>query len=64
MLQKYKNILSNQKGQGLAEYGLIIALIAVVCIVAVTLLGGTIKGKFEELNQGFEGAGGDGGGGI
>lgn len=49
MLQKCKNILSSQKGQGLSEYGLIIALIAVVCILAVTTLGQGIRGKFDEL---------------
>jgi len=32
-----------QAGQGLAEYGLILALIAVVCIVALTTLGGNIS---------------------
>ena len=30
-------------GQGLAEYALILALIAVVCIVAVIFLGGQVK---------------------
>jgi pilus assembly protein Flp/PilA len=31
-----------EEGQGLAEYGLILALIAVACIVAFTALGGGI----------------------
>jgi pilus assembly protein Flp/PilA len=31
-----------EEGQGLAEYGLILALIAVACIVALTALGGGI----------------------
>lgn len=30
---------SDEAGQGLAEFGLILALIAVVCIVALTALG-------------------------
>jgi pilus assembly protein Flp/PilA len=33
-----------EEGQGLAEYGLILALIAVACIVALTALGGGIAG--------------------
>ena len=33
-----------EEGQGLAEYGLILALIAVVCIAALTALGGGIAG--------------------
>lgn len=38
-----------QKGQSLAEYGLVLALIAVVCIAALTLLGGNIKTMLEGL---------------
>ena len=33
----------DERGQGLAEYALILALIAVVVIAAVTLLGGNIN---------------------
>ncbi len=40
-----------ESGQGLVEYGLIIALIAVVCIAALTALGGGIKDKFLEVNK-------------
>ena len=40
-----------ESGQGLVEYGLIIALIAVVCIAALTTLGGGIKGKLEEVHN-------------
>lgn len=39
-----------EEGQGLAEYGLILALIAVVCIAALTLLGTGIAGKIGEIN--------------
>lgn len=34
--------LQNQKGQGMVEYGIIVAFIAVVCIGAFTALGGQI----------------------
>ncbi len=37
----------DQKGQDLAEYGLLSALIAVVCIVAIGLLGGQLKTLWE-----------------
>ncbi|MDY2788853.1 MAG: Flp family type IVb pilin [Atopobium sp.] len=43
--------MDEESGQGLVEYGLIIALIAVVCIAALTALGGGIKGKFEEVKN-------------
>jgi pilus assembly protein Flp/PilA len=39
----------DEEGQGLAEYGLILALIAVVCIAALTLLGGNIAGILNQL---------------
>jgi pilus assembly protein Flp/PilA len=35
--------LSNEEGQTMAEYGLIIALIAVVVIAGVTLLGNNLN---------------------
>ena len=38
-----------EEGQGLAEYGLILALVAVVCIGAVTLLGVNISAVLNRL---------------
>ena len=36
-------------GQALAEYGLLLALIAVVCIVALTALGLAIAGTLSKI---------------
>ena len=44
---------TNEEGQGLAEYGLILALIAVVCIFALTTLGTAIQGKLGEVTAGL-----------
>ena len=41
--------IRDEEGQGLAEYGLILALIAVLCIGALTLLGGGIKQTLTSL---------------
>ena len=38
-----------QDGQALAEYGLLLALIAVVCILALTALGLAIAGTLSKI---------------
>ena len=39
----------DERGQGLAEYALILALIAVLAIAAVTFLGGQINGILSDV---------------
>lgn len=51
MLQKTKKILFDTRGQGMAEYGLIIALIAVVVIGAIIFLGKALAEKFELIGD-------------
>jgi len=40
---------SNEKGQGLAEYALILALIAIIAIAALILLGGSISAILQVI---------------
>ena len=51
MLYALKHLMTtlvrDEEGASLVEYVLMVALIAVVCIAAVTLLGQAAKGKFE-----------------
>ena len=42
-----------ERGQTMAEYGLILALVAVVVIVAITLLGSNISAFFTTLADNF-----------
>ncbi len=42
---------TGDEGQGLAEYGLVIALIAVVAIVALTFVGGAIAGNLSTIGS-------------
>ncbi|MFK4296028.1 pilus assembly protein Flp/PilA [Arthrobacter sp. GAS37] len=42
-------IRRDEKGATAVEYGIMVSLIAVVIIVAVTLLGGTIKDTFTNV---------------
>lgn len=44
-----RQLAKDEEGQGLAEYGLILALIAVVCVAALTLLGGNISALLSDL---------------
>ena len=45
------SLRNDEEGQGLAEYALILALIAVVAVVALGLLGGTITGILSKVGS-------------
>ncbi|WP_028265307.1 Flp family type IVb pilin [Arthrobacter sp. MA-N2] len=42
-------IRRDEKGATAVEYGIMVALIAVVIIIAVTALGGTVKNTFAQV---------------
>ncbi|HBB18190.1 MAG TPA: Flp family type IVb pilin [Syntrophus sp. (in: bacteria)] len=47
-----KNFLAkmkNEEGQALVEYGLLVALIAVVCIAIITTLGVNVRTTFTTI---------------
>ncbi|MFZ9309071.1 MAG: Flp family type IVb pilin, partial [Candidatus Nanopelagicales bacterium] len=48
---KVRDIARREEGATAVEYGLIIGLIAVVIIVAVTLLGDTLAGLFNTVTN-------------
>jgi pilus assembly protein Flp/PilA len=41
--------MEEEEGQGLTEYALILALIAIVAIAALTLLGGNVKSALTSV---------------
>ena len=49
--EQIKSVHQDEQGQGMAEYGLIIALIAVICIAGFSLLGGGVKNKIKEASD-------------
>ena len=57
-----KKFFKDESGQGMVEYGLIIALIAIVAIGGLTVLGPKVSQLFENAS-GSLGAGGGGNGG-
>ena len=50
MLTMMWNALRGQKGQGMVEYGLILALVAVVVIGVLTAMGQGVLGNFTSIN--------------
>ena len=47
--QSVRKLFVREEGATMVEYGLMVALIAVVCLVAVTALGVNIKGVFTQI---------------
>ena len=47
----------DEQGAALVEYGLLVGLIAVVCITAVTLLGNQINTVFTDITNDLTAAG-------
>ncbi len=48
-MKSLKNFWANDDGAALVEYALLVALIAIICILGVTTLGGKINTKFTQL---------------
>ncbi len=46
--------IDDERGASLVEYALLVALIAVVCLAAVTALGTTASEKFSEIDSALD----------
>lgn len=46
-----RNLLKRREGQGMAEYALILALVAIVAIAGVLLLGPKLREVFMEIGR-------------
>lgn len=51
MSKLIKRLVVEEEGQGMAEYGLILALVAIVVIAGLTFLGPKIKEKFDAVGN-------------
>ena len=51
MLNTLRNLLSNDDGATMVEYGVMVALIAAVCIVVVFALGQQVSGTFSSVSS-------------
>jgi pilus assembly protein Flp/PilA len=55
-LQLIQRFRKDEQGAALVEYGLLLGLIAVICIVAVTLLGQKVSNAFSSIAAALPGA--------
>ncbi len=55
MITFLKRLVTEEDGATMVEYGLMVALIAAVCIAAVTTLGTNINTKFTAVNTAITG---------
>ena len=60
-MKKFMEILRDENGQGMVEYGLILGLIAIVAIGAIIALGGGLEDLFTSAQDKLEQVPGIGG---
>ena len=56
MFQKMINFFKDEEGATMVEYALMLALIAIVCIVAVTAIGTSAQGTFTNAGSAIAGS--------
>ena len=61
MTQMIQNFVRDEEGAALVEYGMLVALIAMICIIAVQAFGNNVLGIFNGINDDLEGSGLPGG---
>lgn len=57
-MKKLTDLLIQEDGQAMTEYGLILGLIAVACVAAVTLMGTNIKTLLNSVATSIGGSSG------
>jgi pilus assembly protein Flp/PilA len=53
VMNAFRRFLTNEDGAALAEYGILVAFIAIVAITAVTFFGSKISTKFSSIANNF-----------
>jgi pilus assembly protein Flp/PilA len=56
MMKKFFAKMSDEKGQGLVEYALILVLISVVCIIMLTAIGTEANSVFSQIASALSGS--------
>jgi pilus assembly protein Flp/PilA len=60
LVKRFRGFMGNEEGQGLVEYALIIALVAIVVIISLTLLGRRVSNSYTNIAGALGGPGGGG----
>lgn len=47
------HVFCDDRGQGLAEYGLVLAFIAALCVVAVAVIGNELSADYQSISAGY-----------
>jgi len=55
LMKKVVGFMKNEEGQGLVEYALILALVALLVIVALRFLGGTVANTYNNIGNAMSG---------
>ena len=50
-ITRVRDFVRNDEGQDLLEYALLVALIALVCVVAITATGGEVNTVFQRISN-------------
>ena len=53
LIYRTKGFIADEQGAALAEYGVLVAFIAIVAISAVTFFGSKVSAKFSQLATSF-----------
>lgn len=53
-MRKLTQWLKSEKGASMVEYGLLVVLIAIVALVAVSVMGEQTSEMYSEINSGLE----------
>jgi pilus assembly protein Flp/PilA len=51
LIKKFAGFVKNEEGQGLVEYALILALVALLVIIALKFLGGTVANTYNNIGN-------------
>lgn len=48
-VERFRSLSHGEEGQGMIEYGLLVALISIVAIVTITAIGGGLTNNFNKV---------------